>query len=151
MKILTTRGFLKPCSVRPLYCWAWWHTPLIPVPRRKRQTDFWVRGQPGLQCEFQDNQGSKTQSQKINKQTNKQTKITKIKQKTKNKTCEGSFKKSGSSSCSSVSMLASLPPPVTSLSLSLVPGSVFLFLSNHRTATALMCLDRGNTATSDWF
>jgi hypothetical protein len=91
----------------------------------------------------------KKSKKQTSKQTNKQTKITKIKQKTKNKTCEGSFKKSGSSSCSSASMLASLPPPVTSLSLSLVPRSASLFLSNHRTATALKCLERGNTATSD--
>ena len=102
----------------------------------------WSTGQPGKQNPVSKNQ-------KTNKQTNKQTKTTKIKQKTKNKTCEGSFKKSGSSSCSSVSMLASLPPPVTSLSLSLVPSSASLFLSNHRTATALMCLDRENPATSD--
>jgi hypothetical protein len=28
--------------------------PLIPAFRRQRQVDFWVRGQPGLQREFQD-------------------------------------------------------------------------------------------------
>jgi hypothetical protein len=33
----------------------WWHTPLIPA--LGRQADFWVRGQPGLQSEFQDSQG----------------------------------------------------------------------------------------------
>jgi hypothetical protein len=32
-------------------------TPLIPALGRQRQTDFWVRGQPGLQSEFQDSQG----------------------------------------------------------------------------------------------
>jgi hypothetical protein len=32
-------------------------TPLIPALGRQRQADFWVRGQPGLQSEFQDNQG----------------------------------------------------------------------------------------------
>jgi hypothetical protein len=32
---------------------AWWHTPLIPALGRLRQADFWVRGQPGLQSEFQ--------------------------------------------------------------------------------------------------
>ena len=39
--------------------WAgwWWHTPLIPALGRQRQVDFWVRGQPGLQSEFQDSQG----------------------------------------------------------------------------------------------
>jgi hypothetical protein len=31
--------------------------PLIPAFRRQRQVDFWVRGQPGLQSEFQDSQG----------------------------------------------------------------------------------------------
>jgi hypothetical protein len=30
--------------------------PLIPVLGRQRQADFWVRGQPGLQSEFQDSQ-----------------------------------------------------------------------------------------------
>jgi hypothetical protein len=36
---------------------AWWHMPLIPALGRQRQADFWVRGQPGLQSEFQDSQG----------------------------------------------------------------------------------------------
>jgi hypothetical protein len=40
--------------------WAgqWWCTPLIPAleRQRQRQADFWVRGQPGLQSEFQDSQ-----------------------------------------------------------------------------------------------
>jgi hypothetical protein len=36
---------------------AWWRTPLIPALSRQRQADFWVRGQPGLQSEFQDSQG----------------------------------------------------------------------------------------------
>jgi hypothetical protein len=31
--------------------------PLIPALRGQRQADFWVRGQPGLQSEFQDSQG----------------------------------------------------------------------------------------------
>jgi hypothetical protein len=31
-------------------------TPLIPALGRQRQVDFWVRGQPGLQSEFQDSQ-----------------------------------------------------------------------------------------------
>jgi hypothetical protein len=31
--------------------------PLIPALRRQRQADFWVRGRPGLQSEFQDSQG----------------------------------------------------------------------------------------------
>jgi hypothetical protein len=32
----------------------WWHMPIIPALGRQRQADFWVRGQPGLQSEFQD-------------------------------------------------------------------------------------------------
>jgi hypothetical protein len=31
--------------------------PLIPAFGRQRQVDFWVRGQPGLQSEFQNSQG----------------------------------------------------------------------------------------------
>jgi hypothetical protein len=31
--------------------------PLIPALGRQRQADFWVRGQPSLQSEFQDSQG----------------------------------------------------------------------------------------------
>jgi hypothetical protein len=38
-------------------CQAWWRTPLIPALWRQRQVDVWVRGQPGLQSEFQDSQG----------------------------------------------------------------------------------------------
>jgi hypothetical protein len=36
---------------------AWWRMPLIPALGRQRQADFLVRGQPGLQSEFQDSQG----------------------------------------------------------------------------------------------
>jgi hypothetical protein len=36
---------------------AWCCTPLIPACGRRRQADFWVQGQPGLQSEFQDSQG----------------------------------------------------------------------------------------------
>jgi hypothetical protein len=36
---------------------VWWCTSLILALRRQRQADFWVRGQPGLQSEFQDSQG----------------------------------------------------------------------------------------------
>jgi hypothetical protein len=35
----------------------WWCTPLVPELGRQRQADFLVRGQPGLQSEFQDSQG----------------------------------------------------------------------------------------------
>jgi hypothetical protein len=34
-----------------------WHPPLIPALGRQRQAYFWVRGQPGLQSQFQDSQG----------------------------------------------------------------------------------------------
>jgi hypothetical protein len=37
---------------------VWWHMPLILALGRQRQADFWVRGQSGLQSEFQDSQGS---------------------------------------------------------------------------------------------
>jgi hypothetical protein len=40
------------------FCWAWWRTPLVPALGRQGQADFWVRGQPGLQSEFQDSQGN---------------------------------------------------------------------------------------------
>jgi hypothetical protein len=60
---------------------AWWYTPLILA--LGRQADFWVRGQPGVQSEFQDSQGytekpclkkpkpkpKKKQKQKTNKKT----------------------------------------------------------------------------------
>jgi hypothetical protein len=36
---------------------VWWRTPLIPALGRQREVDFWVRGQPDLQSEFQDSQG----------------------------------------------------------------------------------------------
>ena len=59
---------------------AWWYMPLIPALGRQRQADFWVRGQPGLQSEFQDSQGytekpslekqNKTKQNKTNKQKN---------------------------------------------------------------------------------
>jgi hypothetical protein len=63
--------------------WVWWRTPLIPALGRQRQVDFWVRGQPGLQSEFQDSQGytekpclkktkqNKTKQNKTKPQTNK--------------------------------------------------------------------------------
>jgi hypothetical protein len=61
--------------------WAWWRTPLIPALGRQRQADFRVRGQPGLQSEFQDSQGytdkpclekpNQTKQNKKTKQTNK--------------------------------------------------------------------------------
>jgi hypothetical protein len=53
--------------------------PLIPALERRRQADFRVRGQPGLQSEFQDNQGytekpcleKTTTTTKTNKKTQK--------------------------------------------------------------------------------
>jgi hypothetical protein len=48
-----------------------WYTPLIPTLGRQRQVDFWVRGQPGLQSEFQDSQGY-TEKPCLEKQKQKQ-------------------------------------------------------------------------------
>jgi hypothetical protein len=52
-----------------------WRTPLIPALGRQRQVNFWVRGQPDLQSEFQDSQGytekpclKKTKTKQTNKQ-----------------------------------------------------------------------------------
>jgi hypothetical protein len=47
--------------------------PLIPALGRQSQADFWVRGQLGLQSEFQDSQGY-TEKPCLEKQTNKQKK-----------------------------------------------------------------------------
>jgi hypothetical protein len=52
---------------------VWWCTPVIPALRRQRQADFCVRGQPGLQSEFQDSQGY-THTKKTLSLKNKQTK-----------------------------------------------------------------------------
>jgi hypothetical protein len=72
-------GHQKLCNTS-----AWWHMPLILALGRQRQADFWVRGQPGLQSEFQDNQSytekpclrkqNKTKQNKTKQKTNKQTK-----------------------------------------------------------------------------
>jgi hypothetical protein len=47
--------------------------PLIPALGRQRQADFWVRGQPGLQSEFQDSLGYTEKPCLKNKNKNKQT------------------------------------------------------------------------------
>jgi hypothetical protein len=47
--------FLELNNWRNLYMKK--HFILIPALGRQRQADFWVRGQPGLQSEFQDSQG----------------------------------------------------------------------------------------------
>jgi hypothetical protein len=62
--------------------------PLIPALGRQRQADFWVRGQPGLQSEFQDSQGYTEKpclEKQTNKQTNKQTQKTKTNNNNNNK------------------------------------------------------------------
>jgi hypothetical protein len=51
--------------------------PLIPALGRQRQADFWVRGQPGLQSEFQDSQGYTEKPCLKKKQTNKKQNKTK--------------------------------------------------------------------------
>jgi hypothetical protein len=66
---------------------VWWRTPLIPVLGRQRQVDFQVRGQPGLQSEFQDSQGyteksylkkKKKKKKKPNQNKTKQNKTVKL-------------------------------------------------------------------------
>jgi hypothetical protein len=48
--------------------------PLIPALGRQKQADFWVRGQPGLQSEFQDSQGyTEKQRNLVSKNKTKQT------------------------------------------------------------------------------
>jgi hypothetical protein len=49
--------FLKKAIKNVCVSWAWWCRPLIPALGRQRQVDFCVRGQPGLQSEFQDSLG----------------------------------------------------------------------------------------------
>jgi hypothetical protein len=64
----------------------WWRTSLIPALGRQRQADFWVRGQPGLQSEFQDSQDytkkpcleKPKKTQKTKKQKTKINKLTVI-------------------------------------------------------------------------
>jgi hypothetical protein len=56
---------------------SWWRTPLIPALGRQRQADFWVRGQPGLQREFQDSQGYTEKPYLKKQKTNKQKKTAK--------------------------------------------------------------------------
>jgi hypothetical protein len=63
----------SPTPQNTLRSWAWWCTPLIPALGRQRQEDFWVRGQPGLQSEFQDSQGY-TENLCLGKTKNKPTK-----------------------------------------------------------------------------
>jgi hypothetical protein len=54
--------------------WAWWCMPLIPALGRQRQEDFWFRGQPELQSEFQGSQGY-TEKPCLEKQKNKNKQI----------------------------------------------------------------------------
>jgi hypothetical protein len=52
----------------------WCLTPLIPALGRQRQTDFWVQGQPGLQSELQDSQGSRIDRETLPWKTKKKKK-----------------------------------------------------------------------------
>jgi hypothetical protein len=51
----------------------WWRMPLIPALGRQRQVEFRVRGQPGLQSEFQDSQDYTTEKP-VSKKPKKQSK-----------------------------------------------------------------------------
>jgi hypothetical protein len=74
------RLFLKKKKKKKNLAGWWWRTPLIPALRRQRQADFWVRGQPGLQSEFQDSQDyiEKLCLKKPKNKTNKQNLFLKI-------------------------------------------------------------------------
>jgi hypothetical protein len=83
-KVFTVTSLKNASS--PIY-W-WWVIPLIPALVSQRQADFWVRGQPDLQSEFQDSQDytekpclgekqNKTKTKKQQQKTNKQKKTTK--------------------------------------------------------------------------
>jgi hypothetical protein len=62
---VTWQVFLKKAkNKRLLEAGQWWCTPLILALGRQRQADFWVRGQPGLQSEFQGSQRTQTQKKK---------------------------------------------------------------------------------------
>jgi hypothetical protein len=73
-------NWLEEAFIKTTSTWgpAWWRMPLIPAlgRQRQRQVDFWVRGHPGLQHEFQDSQGYTEKPCLKNK--NKQTKTTSI-------------------------------------------------------------------------
>jgi hypothetical protein len=50
---------LSHMKIFKINIWAgqWCRMTLIPALGRQRQADFWVRGHPGLQSKFLDNQG----------------------------------------------------------------------------------------------
>jgi hypothetical protein len=73
--------------------WAWWCMPLFPALRRQRQVDFWVRGQPGLQSEFQDSQGYTDKPCLEKTKQNKNKKQNKTKQQQQNKPNQTNKKK----------------------------------------------------------
>jgi hypothetical protein len=52
--------------------------PLISALGRQRQVDFWVRGQPGLQSEFQDSQDYTEKTCLKNKNKNNPPKVFKV-------------------------------------------------------------------------
>ena len=53
----TSRTNKHVMEKRHYHRWEWWPMTSIPALGRQRQGNFWVRGQPGLQSEFQDSQG----------------------------------------------------------------------------------------------
>lgn len=50
-------------QVKTVSSWVWGHTPLIAVLRRQKVEDISVGGQPSLQREFQNSQGSTEHSE----------------------------------------------------------------------------------------
>jgi hypothetical protein len=72
---------------------AWWHTPLIQALGRQRQADFWLRGQPALQSEFQDSQ-SYTEKPCLEKPKKKKKKKKKRKKKKERKELNYHFRTS---------------------------------------------------------
>jgi hypothetical protein len=99
---------------------AWWRLPLIPALGRRRQADFWVWSQPGLQSEFQDSHGY-TEKPCLEKPKTKQTNK-KNPQKQKNKTNKQTNKKT----------------EPTGIEAQLYPASQSLVTDGHTSLTMLM-------------
>ena len=67
-----TQQTLFPAQAHsPMYTWTHMNIITSVKNQTQRQADFWVRGQPGLQSEFQDSQGY-TEKTCLEKPANKQ-------------------------------------------------------------------------------